>query len=258
MVEEDNGAQMNHSDEMLMAYVDGELSPDAASRVAVDLARDPAIAARVAAFEASRRAVADSHPLEPVSDDLVARIRGVAAAARAAEAADSPTPAASTESTNVIAFAGARKVPFWQLPVAASIALVAGLSVSLLRQDGTTPADVGFGLDNAAGLTAALGSVPSGEEVDLPGGRLAVIASFEGSAGALCREFEFDETGGRTVISVACRQDADWQMQFAVAASADDSGYAPASSLDSLDAWLMAIDAGPPMDAEAEAAALGR
>lgn len=255
---EDIGAQMNHSDEILMAYVDGELSPDEAARVAADVARDPAIAARVRALDASRAAVVAAFPLEPVPDDLVARIRAVAVAARTVESAEATdeTFARRTARSNVLPFAVPKRVPFWQLPVAAGIALVAGLSFALLRQDGAATVVTGFGLLETAGLADALGSVPSGEEVAVIGGQLSVIASFEAGDGVLCREFELDEPGGRTVVSVACRDGGEWDMRFAVAAQADDSGYAPASSLDSLEAWLVAIDAGPPMDPENEAAVL--
>jgi hypothetical protein len=40
------------------------------------------------------------------------------------------------------------------------------------------------------------------------------------------------------------------------AAASDASGYAPASSLEALDAWMIATEAGPPLSDAEEAAAL--
>jgi anti-sigma factor RsiW len=239
---------MTYSDETLMAHADGELSPDTAARLAADIARDPALAARVAAFAASRQAVADAFPLDPVPDALTARIRALAAASRAPEAAPPPS--------NVVSLADRRRVPLWQLPAAAAVALTLGLSVALLR--GPSPADDAptLALFDARGLSDALGTVPSGDRVTLPDGSFSVIASFDSGEGELCREFEFDGTDGRSVVSVACRTDSAWEVRFAVATATADDGYAPASSLDALDAWLTASDASAPLDPAAEQAAL--
>ena len=108
-------------------------------------------------------------------------------------------------------------------------------------------------------VIGALTSVASGEETTLTGGeRFAAIATFEDGAGALCREYELDRTTGETLVSVACHDGSDWSLRLAIAASSDSTGYAPASSLDTLDAYLTATEAGAPMSLEDEAAALAR
>lgn len=258
MVTSGSGTQMTYTDATLMAFADGELSPDAAARVVEEMEHNPEVAARVAAFQASRLAVQRAFPVEPPSDDLVARIRAVASAAREREAAAPSGSRREAEHPDekIVPLVLPRRLPIWQLPLAAGIALTVGLSFSLLRQEEGGPAGLDFALADAAGLTDALADAASGEEISLPGGDLSLIASFEAGDGAICREFEFHGQNEQTVISVACRQDQDWELRFAVAAAPADDGYAPASSLESLDAWLMAIEASAPLSLEEEAKAL--
>ena len=93
--------------------------------------------------------------------------------------------------------------------------------------------------------------------------RLELIASFRNGDGQLCREFEFDRPGRQTIVSVACHPGSSdagsWSTQLAVLAPpSEGSGYAPASSLETLDAYLGAIHAGPPMSDDDEAVALSQ
>ncbi|MGL4235383.1 zf-HC2 domain-containing protein [Tabrizicola sp.] len=246
---------MGITDEMLMAYADGELSAAEAAEVERAMAADEALAARVALFADSKAAVRRAFAApQPVSASLEARIRAMAETDAAQRQSQVPQ-------SNVIDLAARRRVvPFWQMPAAAAVALVIGAgSMWLVTQDGR-----GAGGLEVAGLSDpaiidALGKVPSGERVALgEGTEFAAIATFQGGEGELCREFEHDRAGGATVVAVACHADQRWDVRFAIAAAAADAeGYAPASSLDTLDAYLSATDAGAPLSAEDEAAALG-
>lgn len=240
------------TDEMLMAYADGALQGESLQQVARAVAADPALAARLAVFVQSRKAVAEAlggFAPAPVPDPLVAHIRALAAAREAQE--------------KVVPFAprAPRRVPFWQLPLAASVALAVGLvGGQMIRGSGPVGDLAGGLMASAPDLQAALSGLPSGARQKLESGaEVALIASFEDSAGALCREFELDQAGGATTVAVACRTGAEeiWDLQLAIAADAGAEGYAPASSLEALDAWLSATGAGAPLDPEAEAAALG-
>lgn len=251
------------SDETLMAYADGELDADGIATVEAAIQADPEIADRVALFDLSRQKIADGlGEAEPVPAKLLASVKAIAAAH------DAETHASATDDTNVVAFPTSaepsRTTPRWQLPLAASIALLAGLAVSpLLPWPGSDNeaqiARTGLamtGLDTP-GLTTALTSVASGERIILEDGSgLEAIASFQDGAGALCREFELDQLSGQTLVSVACHQNDAWSLRFAVAAGQNDDGYAPASSLEALDGYLSAIEAGEPLSVEAEAEAL--
>jgi hypothetical protein len=57
-------------------------------------------------------------------------------------------------------------------------------------------------------------------------------------------------------VAVACHGGGAWDVPFTVAAGQADGGYAPASSLEALDAYLAAVGAGPPLEPAAEREAL--
>lgn len=249
---------MEMSDELLMAFADGELGPAEAGLVSAAVAGDPVLAARVARFVQSRKAVAEAFRAATTAsppDPMIARIRALSASSDLKLNGDSETNVAAHNT--VVAFPPRRQVPFWQLPLAASIALIAGLGAGQLL----TPAPGTDGVADAIlgdpGLSAALAVLPSGARETLDSGaQVALIATFENGDGELCREFEYDQPGGATTVAVACRTATDWNVHLAIAAGSSVNGYAPASSIDALDAWLMATGAAPPLSLEAELAAL--
>jgi hypothetical protein len=247
-------AAMAIDDEKLMAYADGELTAAQAAEVERAMAEDEELAGKVAMFADSRSAVKRALGAPPpVPDALAAKIRSMADT-------DARLRGGNVVEGNVVSLASRRRsVPFWQLPIAASVALAVGFLGGWIG--GSDPGqNGGFGIAELSdpALIDALQTVRSGERIDLGGGaEFAAIATFRDGDGALCREFEHDSAGGRTVIGVACREAADWTVEFAVAAASTDAeGYAPASSIDALDAWLSATEAGAPLPEAAEEAAL--
>lgn len=242
---------MTYDDLTLMAHADGELDSATMHEIEEAAARDPALAARIAAFRDSRRAVqaAFARP-EPVPAALDAQVAALIAAARA-EAAGA---------TNVTALRPRRAVrlmPLWQGAIAASLMLAVGLAAGVMLPRGGDSGHLDVAVLTDPGLAEALGRVPAGEREVLPsGGAMAPIATFVTADGSLCREFEYDARSGETVVSVACRDGGDWDVRLAIAAAAASDGYAPASSLDTLDTWLDSSGAGLPMSPEDEAAAL--
>ncbi len=240
------------TDEELMAYADGELSEERATELDLALADDEALADRLSLFIETRALASDAlRPMldEAVPEHLVKHVRDLAAANPA------PEPASP-----VIAFPQRHSgVPIWQLSLAASIALAIGLGAGeLLRGPGTTGAGMEIAAVSDPALTAALASLPAGESSTLAdGARVEAIATFRAADGSICREFEVDQSSGTTFVSIACHDGRDWQIRIAIAASgSDDTGYAPASSLEALDAYLGATEAGPPLSVEDEAAVL--
>jgi anti-sigma factor RsiW len=252
--------QREFGDEILMAFIDGELDEATAAEIQEALGSESELAARVALFARTRaqarRALAPMLE-EPVPSALSAAVRRMVEDARDADSAE---PA----SAPVVSLADRRRqaqAPWWSLPVAASLAAivagVAGYSLSTdTSEEGSAHLDVA-GL-TGPGLANALAEVKSGEEVTLAEGeaRLRTIATFRDDSGALCREFEVDSADTSTVVSVACRQNAQWLVNFAVVAPGAEGGYAPASSMEALDAYLATIGAGQPLSPEEEAAAL--
>ena len=244
------------TDEDLMAYADGQLPEERASALDLALSQDPSLAERLALFvETSAAAKEALAPMldEPVPDELVANVRALAEKSKPS-ATVTPFPPRPANSP------AAPSRSFWQVPLAAGLALIVGFGAAQFTGAGDTVDGelilAGLGSPEVIG---ALTSVASGEETTLTGGeRFAAIATFEDGAGALCREYELDRTTGETLVSVACHDGSDWSLRLAIAASSDSTGYAPASSLDTLDAYLTATEAGAPMSLEDEAAALAR
>lgn len=259
------------TDEQLMAYADGQFPADQVRQVEAAMARDPQVAARVKAFQATAQRLAALAAAQDatVPDALIARVRELAAAQGAAQIGARPA-----DPVDLAAHRQARQVqvqtqaqatprrPSWQIPLAASIALAIGLGVGfgLAPKEGPGGGAELAALDSAE-LHQALREIGSGQQQAMPdGGQVAIIASFTDGQGDLCREFEYDRPGRPTIVSVACHPGdagAAWQTQFAVlSAPSDNDAYAPASSLETLDAYLGAIQAGQPLSEAEEAAAL--
>ncbi|ETX12908.1 hypothetical protein OCH239_15330 [Roseivivax halodurans JCM 10272] len=244
------------SDETLMAHADGELEPTEAARVAERVRTDPEVARRLARFVVTRdrlRGAGAARAEEPLPEGFEARMRDTIAARHADGDA-----VASLGAARAAQRPGAGWYP---AAAAACLALAVGLAGGYrLGQPGDTGEDASGGFARIdAGVAAALASLPSGETAELDGGReIAPVASFEGADGALCREYEMHASGQRTV-SVACAEENSWSLRFAMdAGGAQDEAYAPASSLEVLDAYYMSSGAGAPLPPEDEAEALAR
>lgn len=230
---------MKIEDEKLMALADGEIGGEEAARLHAAIEADPDLAARYALFTQTSDWVKEAALTDPdaaVSDEMTARIREMAAVM---------PPAAE----NVVPLR--RPAPRWQpMALAASLALAVGLSAGRLLAPGGS--ETGAPMLSAA-VQQQLGTLPSGAEAALPNGqRLTVVASFTDGAGAFCREYETGQGGESGYVGVACRAGTDWSLRFAMATASGNGGYAPASSLEALDAFYAATGASQPLSAEAE------
>lgn len=244
---------MEHfDDETLMAFADGELDAATGQRLEAALETDDALAERLAVFLDTRMAVGSAmKPLidEPVPEALAANVR------RMAEAAE--TKAASEAENNVLAFQRAGKRTAvrsgqpWMMPIAASIlAVITGVGGYMAGRGSVEP---GAALESA--LSAALDRQPSGSDVALGKSEaLHIVSSFIDGQGELCREYEVKRQNEATA-TVACRSDGNWVTRLALS-SPRAEGYVPASSQETIDAYLASIDAGEPLSAEAEKNAL--
>ncbi len=244
------------TDEDLMAYADGELAEDRAASLDLALAEDADLALRLSLFVDTRMISADAlRPMlaEPVPAHLVQRVRDLAAAAEA-------TNEVPVVDSNVVTFpVRAQNRPMWQLPIAASLALAVGLAGGFALRGPNAPAaalEIAAVTDPA--IAQALSTLAAGESTSLAdGARFEAITTYLAEDDALCREFEYDPTSGTTFVSIACHNGQDWQVRLSIAAAAtDETGYAPASSLEALDAYLTATNASAPMSPADEATAL--
>lgn len=250
-------------DETLMAFADGELDPATTEAVAAAVDADPALAARLGMFMETRSLARSAFaPMleRPVPQALTDTVRAGMAEPPAVESPvarvipfrarsrKTPPPATTPSAT------APRRLP---LPVAACIAIVAAGATGYLAGAGFGPeAPVRTAFLDVPGLGEALSSVASGEKSELAGGaRFEAVSSFRDPQERLCREFVFAGSSA-AYVAVACQEEADWNVAFAVSTPTAEGGYQPASSLETLDSFLTSIDAGPPLSAEEEAAAL--
>lgn len=192
---------MTHSDEVLMAYVDGELDADAAAAVEAALAKDTALAARVARQRALRRAVhAAFEPVleEPMPQRLLATARGT-----------------------VLAPARARRWTWFEWgAMAASVAIGVVLGAMLLDGARLSVPGIGPAADIAAdeaGLRArgALAhalqdQLAASQPADAP---VRIGVSFVSTSGEFCRSFTLAPAGARMPVGgLACRRAGAWRL----------------------------------------------
>lgn len=241
----------NFDDEKLMAFADGELDEARSLALEQALETDEALAERLAVFLDSRRRVGDAlKPLidEPVPEALLASVRQMAEAAQRKP---------GTQEDNVVTFRptpppqAAPPARRWLIPLAASlVAVISGVIGYTLGRTG--PA----GTRSDAEIAAALDREASGKDVALgaSGAVLNIVATFRDARGALCREYEVKDPASST-LTVACRQDGGWATRLALKTPKAE-GYVPASSQETIDAYLAAIEAGTPLSAEEELKAL--
>jgi len=242
---------MELTDDMLMAYADGELAPAQRARVEAAMRDDPGVAAAVERHRALRADVfaAFAGVLdEPVPE----RLR--------------PAPAAPVR-IDALAAAGARPLPArwrWGQAGALAAALVLGVAVGALgwrgqaRDAGAIAARAGEAVV-AQGVLAQALSTRLAADAAGGAGPVRIGVSFAARDGTYCRSFQLGATGG-----LACRVDGQWRIPVLAAGTLDGGaggdGYRqagsalPAAVLEAIDARI----AGAALDAAAERAARDR
>lgn len=231
------------TDEMLMAFVDGELDGATAAEIGRAVAADPALARRAEAFRSSRAAVKAAHAgllADPPPARLVAAVLGTA---RPDAEAAAPSPSGGR------AFRSQTARPRgWRaaLPLAASLALVAGLGGFLAGRLGPPG---GADLLGGPTLAAAIGALETGQATEIPVAgapiRLTVLATYD-VEGGLCRSFEALAPDREVVRGIGCAFDGAWHVDIAVSlGTAPEDGFIPAGAgaTASLDAYLDTLDA---------------
>lgn len=255
-------------DEMLMAYADGELSESERGAITRAAASDPAIAARIADFSASRAAAkaafADLRAQEPPARLVAAALGGSLGGSPEASGARLPQ-APAERGERIVRLAPRRPLARtrFALPLAAAIAVAAGVAGYLAGRAAQDPAAGGLASVDAA--FSALASLPSGAEVavtiDGAAARATALASFRTADGA-CRIALIAFAAGEAMRAVGCASepaggDASWRARLVVAEGASGAfGPASAAGVEIVEATLDALDAGDAMTPEQEAAAI--
>jgi hypothetical protein len=214
---------MSFDDATLMAFADGELPKARAAEVAAAVARDPALAAKVARFRAVR-------------EKLAGTLDGLASP---------PELLARAQNAEIVRTAARPLV--WRAALAASVAgLVVGVAaVTALRPAG----DLGPELGAQGALLAALDQTPSGET----SGAVRPLYTVVAADGRACRAFRQGD-GARAYEGVACRDGGGWRVLALAEAPPRPVGFGQASGDEptAVTAALDALKAGDPLSAAAE------
>lgn len=212
-----------YTDEQLVAYADGELTPDEARAIAAAAQADGQLARRIAQFTESRRLLADTfarHLQEPVPQRLLDVLR------EDGEPKVVPLrprqPAARPHRSNWMPMALAASVTF----VALGVGLLAGRGWERI---GTAPLTVAGMPQDAAALRHALQTLASGEVLsgESSGTHYEVVptASLRLPSGEYCREFESSvatQAGTQRARGLACRgAEGVWDMRTLASIAAD-------------------------------------
>lgn len=220
-------------DDMLMAFVDGELDEVNRARVERAVAEDPALKARLEQQRRLRERLAAHYG--PVAEgDVPERFRALL-------------------ETNVVALPTARvgpARPLWQTLTALAATLLLGLAIgrTLLAPGASGPFAVEGGTMVARGeLATALDTqLASAQAQDAP---TRIGVSFTNNDGRACRTFDSSAAAG-----VACRGDNGWQVMMTAAGSGrQQSDYRQAGSANLLvQQAAQEMMAGEPFDDAAE------
>lgn len=230
-------------DGRLLAWLDGELPPGEAARVAAAVAADPELAALAEAHRALAarlRGGLDAVLAEPVPARLMAAVAQPMAsvtdlaAVRAARAASPPPP---------------RR--WWPQVTALAASLALGLFVgrTSLQAPGLMVSGPG-GMQASGVLAVALNDQLAGAPV---AGPVRVAISFRDRQGRLCRSWQAQAQEG-----IACRAGDGWAVTAALARTAEPGGDYRMAAGSPVAGLVDSMIAGEPLDAAQERAAQAR
>jgi hypothetical protein len=243
-------SELHLTDEILMAFADGELEEPVAAAVARVMAQDPAVARRVVEFQQSRRLTRSVYASN-LAPDVPAELRAaISAQIEAYEAAGKAGERPEPLETKRLS---ARRAYPMKMALAASFAAVAVAAGYFAGWQSQPEAGRFAHLEDPL-VFRELSRLESGREAELPVGRLRVISTYRLQDGSLCREFRLQSTSTAT-DAVACRTD-EWNVTLALAEPTKSAEYVPSSGGDLVDAYLGNLGAGSPLEGEAEAKAL--
>ncbi len=237
---------MKFSDEMLMAYADGELDLVARAEIEAAMSRDPTIAEAVErhrTMSARVRSAYDAVLEEPVPD----RLANLVAGRRSAPVADLAAVRTVREARAKI---GDLRLPQWSA-LAASLAIGVFVGILMMHRPAALYEEAVTGLvargTLAEALTTQLASAAGDSDV-----RIGI--TFRDRDRNFCRTFRMHREA--PLAGLACRGGDEWKLEVLATAPIPEGEFRPAASMPM--AVLHAVDAaidGEPLNAAAEEAA---
>lgn len=240
---------MELNDEMLCAYIDGELDERQRQQVEDGLAADAGARLRLARMREADAQLRAAFPLVTTADDdpLAELIAGHRATPVAAPAA--PTATAASMPPQAIRTPTATRRN-WRRRTPLLTALAAGIgaisvSVALLLSGGDRSGQAD------AVLSAALDQLPSGGERVEGGGYTRLVLSFKADDGRWCRVFE-QKVADEQRDGLACHDSQGWQVVALETGAAGEPGMKPAGASASIDAMMDRLGKAPVAEPDTE------
>jgi hypothetical protein len=217
---------MGITDQLLMAYVDGELSPDLAALILSRLETEPDLLQRLEEHQRLRRELSSVYgsvmgePLPPSLTALLSR--------EGAQSAPAPVIPLFSRPRPELDFDFKRFGRAWPVLAAAAAAAVFGVGLSELRHAGDPLTRTDDGTIVASGPLAR--ALERNLAADAAGSGGKIMASFEDRSGRYCRVFETASGGHED--GVACKSDGRWLIVALAngAGAAPSNGYRQAAS----------------------------
>ncbi len=226
---------MTIDDATLMAFADGELTPEERAEIERALSEDAGLRQKLSAHQKLRAQLSGAYdPVleEPAPERLLLAAQG---ARREAEVVD----------------LSARRAARWSVREwgAMAASLAGGLIIGFGAMNAQAPliAVTADGMNARGALEQALDTQLAADEP----GAVRIGLSFRAHDGGYCRTFELTE---RATAGVACREDGVWSVAMTAAQPQQGDlrmAGAPAEVLSAVQTMI----AGEPLDAEAEAQA---
>lgn len=223
------GANLDITDELLVAYVDDELDEAQRAMVRSILETNPTLGRRADEMRLSRDLLREGFPLR---SDAPVPAAIDAAASRLAEACAGPV----SHRARASRFQNGRKYAF----AAALVLSVTAAAGYLVWRSGhgsaREPVAALLQIGPGTTLNEVLESAPSAEVTSVPaeGAAVRAVLTFQSKDGRFCREFEIlAPAGGST--GIACRDDGVWRAEVLLSAEAapvDSNFYTPAGGSD--------------------------
>lgn len=261
------------TDEMLMAYADGELAPEERQRISDALEQDADLRARLQIFERTGRQLGQlfDQPLnEPIPAHLLETVRG-ADVRQDNLYEQGPLERLVTRLRDSIADLSSPAAG-WATAGVAAMVFTLGLSVGLWFQN--SPGQLSGSRtallkieDNhiwaQGALRTALEGAASGESRKWPApnasGTVIPVLTFKDKAGRYCREYAVSGTPEASAVGIACRNSADhWSIEIHTAQSPEATAITPAAGagIERLSALMTEMSNGDPLDLDQEEAAI--
>lgn len=238
------------SDEVLMAYADGELDASVAHALEAAMITDAALVGRLVVFLRSRRlvrAVYAIEGLEPVDEDLAFAARAHGRDAR--PSAKAPPVRAKGEPWR----AWLRGLGW--APVGAfvgALALLAALQPWQPHVSGP------FATLESGEASALMYQMASGDTAELHQGKLRVMSTVEIKGGAVCREVNLESPEAHTEAVTCASPDRPWRVLLASRVADRADAFTPSSASHPADSFFQHNEAGARLTGQDEQRVLAR